>query len=256
MEGQQQGAAKLGTAGAASAAFLIAAILLWVEAAHGATASAPGLSAKVTSTVSPTRLPKTESAPVTFTATGTLTATNGSLHPVRTIDLRLDRQLGITTAGLATCAPGRLSGLVIQQARKRCAKALVGRGHLTEEFDFLGEQRFTRPAELLFFNAGSGLLVYTFLPRGAYGGLEVAASMTARGTVDGRTLQFPLPDKSDGGATISFQFRLGRTWRHNGETRSYLGGRCATGTLKNSITLELNSETVSETVPQRCTRRP
>jgi hypothetical protein len=236
---------------------LLAAVSLWgLGTTQGATIAAPGLSATVTSSVSPTRLPKTGGAPVTFAATGTLTATDGLLHPVRAIELRLDRQLDIDTTGRATCAPGKLSGLAIQQARQRCGKALVGSGHLTEEFDFLGEQRFTRPAELLFFNvAGGGLLVYTYLPRGAYGGLEVTASMTAHGTVTGRTLQFPLPDKGDGGATVAFQFRFGKTWRYQGKERSYLNGSCVTGTFKNSITMTLDSGTVSETVPQRCMRR-
>jgi hypothetical protein len=231
------------------------AVSFWgLGTAQGATISAPGLNATVTSTISPTRLPKTGSAPVSLSTKGTLTATDGLFHPVKDVELRLDRQLGIATTGLGTCTQAALSGLVIQQARKRCAKALVGSGHLTEEFSFLGEQIFYRPAELLFFNtAGGGLLVYTFLPRGAYGGLESPAAMTARGTVAARSLDVPLSNGAIGGATVAFQFRFGRTWRHKGEQRSYLSGQCASGQFSNRIVLTLeNGERAMGTLPQEC----
>ncbi len=253
MARQQGEAVKLETTRIASVAFLITASLLWVGATQGATASAPGLSATLTSTVLPTRLPQTGSAPVTFAATGTLTATDGSLHPVRAIELRLDRQLGVTATGLPTCTPGALSGLAVQQARQRCRKALVGSGTATQEFLFAlepGEAPLYSHPTVLFFNATAKgatpqLLTYFYFPPGPPGagfspGPSTVVSRAAITKTSG-SYDIQIPDARIGGAgaLVAFRFRFGKTWQYKGQEQGYLSGRCATGTLRNRVTVGL-----------------
>lgn len=225
--------------------------LLGAASAGGAVIAGPGFSADVSATVEPNRLPAQGSAPITLAAEGTLSSTDPSGLPpsLRTVDLSLDRQLGVDTEGLPTCQSRDVLGRALAQARQQCTAALVGSGMVTTHVRYPDRAPFDLHSPVLFFNgAASRLLMYAYVPP-PVGPAAIVASGSARG----RVLEIPLP--AGAGVPVAFQFRLGKTWRYKGQTHSYLSGRCTTGTLRNRITLELDSGKVAATVPQRCTKR-
>src|SRR3954451_16457148 len=77
----------------------------------------------------PSALPKNVDAPITIFGKGHLGTVDGSLPPIlKTIEFEFDRHGSIQTVGLPVCTPGRLQSTTVQQARKLCPGAIVGKG--------------------------------------------------------------------------------------------------------------------------------
>lgn len=226
--------------------------LLGVGSAQGITVAKPGIEATVTATIAPTRLPKDRTAPVTLALDGHVTHSDrttceGSCAHLRTIEVRLDRQVGVDTEGLPTCQVNDVKGYSPSQARRKCGRALIGSGTTTETVQFPEVAPFTVSTEQLFFNAGKSGAVLMYNYSSQYG-----SSAGRVGTIRHLKLR---PNSGGPAAEVSFRFTFGKTWSYKGERHSYMNGSCVTGTLKNPITLELDSGEMSETVPQRCTKR-
>lgn len=236
---------------------LAASFLGLVGIAQATTVSTPGFTAKATATVTPTRLPADGTAPVTLTINSTATRPDPealTAYPMSYVDLRLDRQLTVDTTGLPTCTSAALKGATPAVARQKCGTALIGSGGADVTLRPVIDEPTLASAhfDLLFFNARDqgrpSVLMYrsySKIPQGIAWPIGTGRSLHVKdvGGEDNRI------------QTSTFEVRLGKTWRYKGKRHSYLNGRCATGTFKNSITLTLDSGTVSETVPQRCTKR-
>ncbi len=214
------------------------------------TVSNPDITATVTASVSPTRLPAQGGAPVTLTVAGTISRPDPTVpSPLRSIGLLLDRQLTVRTAGLPVCPLGKLNGgASVAYARKVCGSALIGSGRVDETSVF-PEGSSIPPSErhygLLFFNGQQGVLLFNYALHPAPGEVPSIVSIGS-----GRKLLIRMGPGL--GSMASFRYRLGRTWRNDGKQRSYLSGRCASGSFKNAITLDLDNGAVSEATPQRC----
>ncbi|MGE5335866.1 MAG: hypothetical protein ACM3JL_00390 [Nitrososphaerota archaeon] len=219
-------------------------MLVGAESAQAITVAKPDIEASVTASVKPTRLPSRGTAPVTLTVAGTITRTDATTapSPLHAISFLLDRQLTVTTAGLPTCTV--YLGAPLAYTRKHCASALLGSGTV-DETDGFGAKRHS---DLLFLNTRGGVRMYVAIDHPPPG--EPRSTTVSFGS--GRRLR--IRTGAGLGATVSFRFRLGRTWRDDGRQRSYLSGRCVTGTLSNQITLSFSDGDVSEATPQRCTR--
>jgi hypothetical protein len=224
---------------------------------QAATVTTPGFNATVTATIAPTRLPKDGTAPVTLTVKGTGTRPDPAAlpaYPLRYIDLKLDRHVTIDTEGLPTCTPTEVKFVTPAVARRKCGPALIGSGRADVTLPNLSEDALVSAQfDLLFFNGQSSgrptVLMYRSYRQIPDGGIAWPV-----GT--GRSLRV----KDVGGEdsrirTSSFAFRLGKTWQYKGERHSYLNASCVTGTVRNAITLQLDSGRVSETESQRCTKR-
>jgi hypothetical protein len=216
------------------------------------TVSNPDITATVTASVSPTRLPVQVGAPVTLTIAGTISRPDPTVpSPLRSIDLLLDRQLTVRTAGLPVCPLGKLNnGAPASYARKVCGPALIGSGTADETARFPEGSPippYERHFGVLLFNGKRGVLLFSYNLHPAPGEFPSIVSIGS-----GRKLNIRMG--AGLGSTASFRFRLGRTWRNDGKQRSYLSGRCASGSFKNAITLDLASGAVSEATPQRCTK--
>jgi hypothetical protein len=229
-------------------ALLLAIGLVGTGSAQGVVLTGPGFSADVSATVTPTRLPRQGSAPVTLALEGTITpAADGGIPQLKAVEVRLDRQLRITTTGLATCTPRALLGHALAQARQKCKAALIGSGAVTTQVQYPEAAPFDLRSPVLLFNrAASRLLKYAFVPPPLG-----PATVVGSGTAKGRVLEIPL--SIGAGTPVAFRFRFGKTWTHHGQKFSYLSGRCATGTLRNQITLTLSGrDTISGALPERC----
>lgn len=224
---------------------LISGLFGGVASADGAALSGAGISGTVTASLKPADLPKRGSAPVTLSVSGTIS--DGTF---KSLTLTLDPQLAISAAGLPICQPQDVTGVVPAAARRKCGGALVGSGGLMQRFQYPEQPPIDLHASLLFFNgAGGRLLSYAYVP-----GPEGAYAAAKASPTNGGVVPFVLP--FFGGTTTAFQFHIGRTWHRRGHRLSYLGGRCATGTLRNRITLTASSgSTASALLPQPCQGR-
>lgn|GEM_PF-2223629 len=198
-------------------------------------------------TIQPPRLPKQGSAPVAITAAGTI-AQDEQPEEVRSVTVQLDRQLTVRGAGQPTCSPREIKDKTPAEARRKCQAALVGSGQVVQRFQYpeSGPQDLRLP--MLLFNGGTGhVLSYTFVP-GPLG----PAVIVRFGAASGHSIEIPLAMKV-GGLTVSFHFQIGKTWSERGRKVSYLSGRCATGTLRNRITLAAsNDSSASALLSQPC----
>lgn len=223
--------------------------LLGAGSAQGAEITGTGISATVTASVKPSSLPKRKSAPVSVLVTGTVSEAQS--QSIKTVTLRLDRQLGVGGRGLPTCQPKQVTGVPPKQARQKCKDALVGGGGLTQRSFYPEQPPLDVHGSLLFFNgAGSRLLTFIHLP-----GPLAPASIVGSGRAKGRVLEVGIPSGL-GGLITDFRFRLGRTWTQKGQRFGYLRGRCTTGKLRNRLTLTpIRGGAASSMLTQRCRGR-
>ena len=135
----------------------LAVCLLGAASARGVTVSGTGLMASVTATVTPKRLPKKGSAPIKLVVTGHRSNDTGAFNGV---ELLLDRQLSIDTKGLASCSASTLQSIEPSTARKRCGRALIGHGQLTDTYKLAEQPPTTFRHSVLFFNAAGAVVAY------------------------------------------------------------------------------------------------
>jgi hypothetical protein len=227
--------------------------LIGAGSAQAITVSKPDFNATVTASVTPTRLPSRGGAAVTLKVAGTISRADATVpSPLRSMSFLLDRQLTVNTTGLPICPLGKLNnGATPSYARKLCGSALIGSGTIDETFR-PPEGSSVPPSErhygLLFFNGKQGVLLFSYAQQPAPGEVPSISSIGS-----GRRLSIRMGPGL--GSTVSFRFRLGRTWHDDGKTHSYLSGRCATRTLSTKITLSFTDGDASEATPQRCTIR-
>src|SRR5262249_38256329 len=101
----------------------------------------------------PQLLPKRTFAPIHFQGYGEIKTTDGSIPPaLEHVTVEFDRDGHLTTAGLDACPPARIEGASSQEARHRCAGAIVGRGHVGAAIGLAGLARLNLSVPLTVFN--------------------------------------------------------------------------------------------------------
>jgi len=182
--------------------------------------------------ISPSKLPRTESAPVAVQMGGKIKTVDKSIPPKLTqIDLEINSHGKIDTKGLAKCPLGRLNKISTAGAKKVCGEALVGHGNVTSRVSLPGQGVFASNGQLLAFNG-------TYKGRQAvFGHVEsgpplpltyvIVFELTkAKGTF-GTRLIGALPEiASEYGYISSFDISLGRRYRYQGEKRSFVSASC------------------------------
>ncbi len=77
----------------------------------------------------PTKLPRHEDAPITIHGGVKIKTVSGELPPIlETIEVEFDRHGSVETEGLPVCRPGQLEATTVDQARRACSGAIVGKG--------------------------------------------------------------------------------------------------------------------------------
>lgn len=223
--------------------------LLPIGAAHSATVSNPGFTAKATASVTPSRLPQTKSVPVRLSLVGGSEGSESiSRATLQAVDVRTDRQLTVDIEGLPSCDVTDIMHASLSQARQRCGGALIGTGtaHSILRFPEQPVQQI-RYSLLVFHTLVKGrpqLLLHTTSPD-----LPYSRNAGPIGSVG--SFRFPV-NEYQADTSNSFQLRLGKTWRYRGKRHSYLSGQCRTGSLRNRIRLILSAGSRSDVSSQRC----
>ena len=97
--------------------------------------------------MSPKALPKGRMAPITVRASGSAETADGThIPPAKTLDLQVDRHMGVESTGLPSCTAGKIEATTPPQALRACGSALVGKGFITAQSQSNGGIRRQGPA--------------------------------------------------------------------------------------------------------------
>lgn len=188
----------------------------------------------------PQLLPKRSYAPISFQGHADIKTTNGAPPPPLTrIRLDFDRDGLLTTAGLAACPPSRIEAATPKQARRACAGALVGTGHVGAAISLPGRSRIDVSSPLSLFNGprqeGNPTVI-------AHAQTTVPAVQTyvmvvpverLRSRYYGYRATLDLPEIAGGyGALTHIDAKVGRRYRAGGAERSYISARCSDSILE------------------------
>ncbi len=208
----------------------------------------------------PRLLPRHAFAPIDFRGTANLKAVGGGTPPpLQQAVIDFDRDGRLETAGLPVCEPSALQGLTPAEARRRCAGAIVGTGHVHAQIPLLvGAVQASSP--VTFFNGPpedghptvilhartTVPVVQTFVitipierRRGAY---------RYRATVN-------VPPILGGlGSLVHLDAKIGRHYDFGGRERSYASARCTDGVLRTRGRFTFADGTIIEgSVEKGCT---
>jgi hypothetical protein len=256
--------ARLPTIGAllATCALLAAAL---AGIAGGATVRVGALVLRADGGFAPRLLPKRTYAPIRFQGHAEIDTTNGAPPPpLKRVRLDFDRDGRLTTAGLPTCSPSTIEGSSPTQARRACARALVGTGHVRAAITLPGRDRVDVTSPLSLFNGprqdgDATVLAHaqtTFPSLQTY--VMVVPVERLRSRYYGYRATLDLPEIAGGyGALTHIDAKVGRRYRAGGAERSYISARCSDSILETIGYVSFADGTViSGTIFKPCRPRP
>jgi hypothetical protein len=201
--------------------------------------------------ISPTKLPRHGSAPVTARIEGEVKTRDGS-HPAALQDLEaeIDRTIEVDAAGLPTCRQSQLKATSSAAAKKICGEAVVGSGKAEVEVAFPEQKPFRSTGPLVLFNGGvHGATTTVFLH--AYVDVPAPTAVIVPATVTrihkgrfGLRLKAHVPEIAGGaGSATAFDIKIGRRYAYKGREKSFLSAGCPTGSWATKGTLLFSDQT-------------
>jgi hypothetical protein len=192
--------------------------------------------------ISPSKLPKHQSAPVTASLIGEVSTRDGSHPPaLQSVAFDVDRTIDIDAVGLPTCQAKQLQAHDTAAARSACASAMVGSGKAEVEVAFPEQAPFSAAGPVLLFNGGvhggsTSVLLH------AYVNVPAPTAIVTRATVTrihrdryGLRVSAQIPKIAGGaGSVTKFDLKVGRTFTYQGHEKSFLVASCPTGSWMTS----------------------
>jgi hypothetical protein len=208
--------------------------------------------------VSPTKLPKHKTAPITLSVSGSIATTDGSQPPAaKTVTVEFDKHGTLNAKGLPVCKQGQLQARTTAAAKKACPKAIVGTGKTTVRVAFPEQAPFTSTGPLVLFNGGvkggkTTLYIHAYVNVPAPTALvTVVKTKKIHSAKFGYKSVATIPTIAGGsGSVTDFSLKVHRTFGHH---QSYLAASCATGKFFAHGTVVFSSAKLSGTVVRPCT---
>jgi hypothetical protein len=212
-------------------------LALWAGGANAALIKVGNLELKADGGFRPSALPRASYAPIDFRGHADLINTEGGAPtPLQEVILEFDRDGKLETKGLPVCPAGRISHSTVGQARKKCADAMVGTGHVGAILFFEGVPVTIRVKATLFNGPkknGNPTVIghaYTTIPSPhAY---TVVIPITPRSGAYRYRATFDVPKLANGGILTHVDGRIGRRYTLHGKKRSYVAAKCTTGVIR------------------------
>jgi hypothetical protein len=186
----------------------------------------------------PEALPRHGTAPVTARLNGEISTPDGSHPPaLQSLDLDVDRTIGIDAVGLPTCEAGQLQARSSAAAKNVCGSAILGSGTAEVEVAFPEQPPFRSTGPLVLFNGGVQGRTTTVLLH-AYVDVPAPTAIVTRATIArihrgrfGLHIAARIPKIAGGaGSVTEFELKVGRRLTHKGQEKSFLTASCPTGT--------------------------
>lgn len=215
--------------------------------------------------ISPSKLPRQDPAPITARLFGEIGTLDGSHPPaLQTLQLEVDRTIGIDAVGLPTCSARRIEARTSGAARRACRGAIIGSGSAEVEVAFAEQNPFTATGPVVLFNGGvRGRKTFVLLH--AYVAVPTPTAIVIRATVTrihrgrfGLLISARIPSIAGGAAsTTRFRLKIGRRFTYEGRRKSLLVASCPSGRWQTRGKLHFSDRTVlglTHTFP--CKPRP
>lgn len=185
----------------------------------------------------PSKLPRHGKAPIAARLNGEIDTRDGTHPPaLQTLDLEVDKTIGIDAVGLPTCKARQIESRNSADAKNACAGAIVGSGAAEVEVAFPEQTPFSSRGSIVLFNAGvrgptTSLLLHAYVNVPAPTAIVTKVTVTRihRGRF-GLHIAARIPKIAAGSGSVTmFDLRVGRKFTYRGKTRSFLVAGCPTG---------------------------
>jgi hypothetical protein len=235
-------------------AFLIgcAAAALTASGTSGALVAYQNLILHANGGFTPRTLPRSHYAPIEFKGHFDIDAKDGGRPlALQRVVLDFDRDGRLTTAGLPTCAAEQVAAASVEEARRVCAGAIVGRGHVEALVTFGGVTTATR-SELTVFNAPPveghpAVILHAQFTTPATQTFAIVAPITRRRGEYRYRVAIEVPPIATGlGSLTHLDAEIGRRYKAGGQRRSYVSARCSDGILRTQGAFTFSDGTLIE----------
>lgn len=188
--------------------------------------------------ISPSKLPKRGTAPVTARLSGKIETRDDSHPPaLQSIEMDIDKTIGVDAVGLPTCRTGKIQSRTSAAARNACGSAIVGSGRAEVEVAFPEQKPFRSTGPIVLFNGGvkgrtTTLLLHAYVDVPAPTAIITKATVTRidRGRF-GLRVAAQIPKIAGGAGSVTmFDLEVGRRYTYKGRKKSFLAAGCPTGT--------------------------
>jgi hypothetical protein len=254
---------------AALALAALAALLGLASFAQAERAQEGNLQVVFQGNISPLRLPRSGTAPVSVLMGGKVKTTDGSTPPkLETIVLDINRHGHLQTKGLPLCPLHKLNSISSKGAERVCGASKVGHGNVTSRITLPGQGTFSTNGPLLAFNGryhGHAAIFAQVSTRGLLPLTYVIVFEVRKGKGQfGTSLVGTLPPiASEYGYISSFDLALQRRYRYRGQSVSYASAGCpapdgfteATFTFAKASYIFADGQTLSSKLTRQCTVR-
>lgn len=220
-------------------ALLVAALAAPAAAGDEALVEVNGLVLRADGGFKPQKLPHRHYAPIDFQGHLDISARGGGVPtPLRQALIDFDRDGRLSVAGLPSCAPETVSQAGTEKARRLCAGAIVGSGHIGAALE-LGGLSVATTAPLTIFNGprlptGPSVILHarTLVPRPETYAILIPIERLSGGRF-GYRARLDVPPLAGGlGALTHLDVKIGRRYRAGGQRRSYVSARCSDNILQ------------------------
>jgi hypothetical protein len=212
---------------------VLIACVLCAGGANAETLEFENLSLKADGGFTPRMLPRRAYSPIDFKGYINTKSVDGSVPPaLQQAVIGFDRDGRLSARGLATCDPSLLAEATPREARERCARAIVGTGHVGALIAMGSQQPLYASSPLTIFNGPRQeghptaiLHARTTVPAVQNFVITVpierrAGAFRYRATID-------VPPIAGGRGSLShLDVDIGRRYRFHGTKRSYISARC------------------------------
>lgn len=193
------------------------------------------LRVSVSGELSPKKLPRKGSAPISVSVGWDIATTDGSPPPkLKKLRIEINRNGHFETEGLPVCPYAKIQPATTQRALSNCRSALVGRGSFSANIALKGQEGESYPAkgQLLVFNGeekGRPVLfgqIYAAHPFATSFVIVFKVSPVSKGDY-GTALTAVLPGSlRSWGDLTGIEMSLSRRYHYEGHSRSYVTAGC------------------------------
>jgi len=213
-------------------ATLIVAGIVSTSPAGAEVAQKRGVRVSLNGSLTPKRLPRRGTAPVSVSVAGRIGAVgDGGPPQLRTLTIEINRHGKLSSRGLRLCRLGRIDPSTTREAKRACAASLVGTGRFSADVKLPEQSPFPSRGQVLAFNGR--FRGHPAILAHIYGVDPVPTSYVLpfvihnrRGTF-GTVLEASLPHVTgDWGYVTGISIKLDRDFRSHGRRRSFLSAGC------------------------------
>jgi hypothetical protein len=183
--------------------------------------------------ITPNKLPRTGTAPVSVRVAGNIKTTHGLRLPqLRKITVAINRAGKLYDKGLPTCKIQTIQPATEAIAKQRCADSIVGDGHVTLVVRLPSQADYISRNNLLAFNGprrhGNKLILAQIYSKNPPGAIILTFTVKKHAGTYGNVIETTLPAYAENWAYLTgFEMNLGRTYTYKGKKRSYVSAACA-----------------------------